>query len=205
MGPLYLSDFIPSTSPSLGTTLTGLLANLLTYQTHILSKVLAQTVPSSWNALPQIATWSPPPPPAGVCPGVTFSTPLPSALYGRAAENFPCILSSPVLDFLFFPPEHSSSQHNINLSCSLFTVSLYLLGQRDFFSNEEDSLWANICCQCASFCFKLEEDHSELTSVAIFVYFICEVPPQHGWMSGGGPCPGSEPPNLGCWSGGCWT
>ena len=37
----------------------------------------------------------------------------------------------------------------------------------------------------------------ELTSVAVFFCFICEMPPQHGLMSSIGPCLESEPVNPG--------
>ena len=37
----------------------------------------------------------------------------------------------------------------------------------------------------------------ELTSVPIFLYCVCGVPPQHGLMSGVGPCLGSKPVNPG--------
>ena len=46
---------------------------------------------------------------------------------------------------------------------------------------EEDSPWANICCQSFSFC--LRKIHTELTSVPVFFYFVCGSPPQHGLMS----------------------
>ena len=47
---------------------------------------------------------------------------------------------------------------------------------------EEDCPWANICCQSSSFCLK--KIITELTSVAIFLYFVCGALPQHGLMSG---------------------
>ena len=51
-----------------------------------------------------------------------------------------------------------------------------------FFFSEEDWPWANICCQSFSFC--LRKIVPELTSVPVFLYFVCELPPQHGLMSG---------------------
>ena len=50
------------------------------------------------------------------------------------------------------------------------------------FSGEEDWPWSNICCQSSSFC--LRKIVPELTSVPIFLYFVCGTPPQHGLMSG---------------------
>ena len=47
------------------------------------------------------------------------------------------------------------------------------------------------------FCFLVRKIRPELTSVPIFFYFVCEMPPQHGWMSGVGPHPGSKPANPG--------
>ena len=44
--------------------------------------------------------------------------------------------------------------------------------------------------------FVYEEVCSELTSMPIFLYFVCGSPPQHGLMSGVGPCPESEPGPL---------
>ena len=41
---------------------------------------------------------------------------------------------------------------------------------------------------------------SELTSVTIFLYFVCGSLPLAWLMSGAGPHPGSKPVNLGCWS-----
>ena len=34
----------------------------------------------------------------------------------------------------------------------------------------------------------------ELTSVPVFLHFVCVSPPQHGLMSDVGPCPGSKAP-----------
>ena len=44
---------------------------------------------------------------------------------------------------------------------------------------EEDWPWANICCQFSIFC--LGKTVTELTSVPIFLYFVCGTLPQHGW------------------------
>ena len=52
-----------------------------------------------------------------------------------------------------------------------------------FFSFGEDGCpWANICCQSSSFCSR--KIVAELTSVPIFLYFVCGTPPQCGSMSG---------------------
>ena len=45
-----------------------------------------------------------------------------------------------------------------------------LLGS--LFSCEEDWLWTNICCQ--SSCFRLRKIVAELTSVPIFLHFMCD-------------------------------
>ena len=48
------------------------------------------------------------------------------------------------------------------------------------------------------FLFFVRKIRPELTSVPIFLYFVCGMPPQHGLMSGVGLNLGSEPVNLGC-------
>ena len=49
--------------------------------------------------------------------------------------------------------------------------------------DEEDSAWAYIHCQSSSFSFCLRKISPELTSVPIFPYFVCGMPPQHGrWV-----------------------
>ena len=47
-----------------------------------------------------------------------------------------------------------------------------------FFPPEEDLPWPNICCQSSSVC--LRKIHPELTSVPVFLYFVCGSPAQHG-------------------------
>ena len=62
------------------------------------------------------------------------------------------------------------------LSHSIFTIQfclfVFVLGG---FFGEEDLLWANICCQSSSF-FCLMKISPELTSVPIFLYFLCGLP-----------------------------
>ena len=63
------------------------------------------------------------------------------------------------------------------------------------FSGEEDWPCANFCCQSSSFC--LRKIVPKLTSVPVFLYFVCGMPPQHGLMNGYvGLCQGSKPTNL---------
>ena len=45
----------------------------------------------------------------------------------------------------------------------------------------DDWPWANICCQSSSFC--LTKISPELTSVPVFLYFVCGMLPQHGWWA----------------------
>ena len=66
-----------------------------------------------------------------------------------------------------WPSFESWSKH-----CLPVTLMSYL-----FFA-EEDWPWANICCQSSSFC--LGKILPELTSVPIFLYFVCGPLPQHG-------------------------
>ena len=61
-----------------------------------------------------------------------------------------------------------------------------------FFFGEEDWPWANICWQSSSFC--LRKAGPELTSMAIFLCFVCV---SHGLTSGVGLCLGSEPMHSG--------
>ena len=76
----------------------------------------------------------------------------------------------------------------------------FLLGLFLFFY-EEDSPWASIHCQSSSFFFLcLRKISPELTSVLVFLYFVCGMLPQHGLMSGAGPPLGSGPVNQGCWN-----
>ena len=47
---------------------------------------------------------------------------------------------------------------------------------------------------------------AQLTFVLIFLYFVCEMPPQHGWMGSVlGPHPGSKPMNPGLLKRSTWT
>ena len=57
-----------------------------------------------------------------------------------------------------------------------------------FFFCEEDWPWANICCQFSSFC--LRKIVAELTSVPIFLYFVCRMLSQCGLASSGRSTPG---------------
>ena len=67
--------------------------------------------------------------------------------------------------------------------------SPYPISQKTFFYfPEKDSPWANICCQSFSFC--LRKICPEPTSMPVFFYFVCGLPPP---MSGVGLCPGTEP------------
>ena len=56
---------------------------------------------------------------------------------------------------------------------------------------EENWPWVNICCQSSSFC--LRKIVPDLTSVPVFLYFVCGMLPQHDLMK----ClhPGSKPMN----------
>ena len=74
-------------------------------------------------------------------------------------------------------------KHIIKSNCPFFVVFC-----------EKDWLWVNICCPSSSFC--LRKIVAELTSMPIFLYFVCGTLPQHGLMSGSFLCPGSEPVNT---------
>ena len=78
----------------------------------------------------------------------------------------------------FGPLIHSlltSLLDDTNSQCSSQNVlSFFVFG-------EEDWPWANICCQSPSFC--LRKIVPELTSVPIFLYFVCGSLPQHGLIS----------------------
>ena len=67
------------------------------------------------------------------------------------------------------------------------------------FFGEEDWPRDSICCQSSSFC--LRKIVPELTSVPIFLYFVCRVPPQLCLMSG--VWVWTQDTNLQIW--GCWT
>ena len=70
--------------------------------------------------------------------------------------------------------KESSIYVEFSTSLLLFYLSIYLFG-------EEYWPWANICCQSSSFC--LRKIVTDLTSVLVFLYFVCGMPPQHGLMS----------------------
>ena len=53
--------------------------------------------------------------------------------------------------------------------------------------------------------FLLRKIVPELTSVPMFLYCVCGLPPQHDLLSGVGPCLGSKRVNLGQQSKVCWT
>ena len=62
-----------------------------------------------------------------------------------------------------------------------------------FCFGEED--WQHMLAQGQSSFFCLRKIVAELTSVPIFLYFICGMLSQHGLMRGVGLHPGSEPMN----------
>ena len=89
------------------------------------------------------------------------------------------------------PPKDCVSQLSPWISCIIkFSVSIRsfplvykhaVLSPVSFFS-EEECRWANVYCQSSSFC--LRKNVAELTSVPVFLYFVCRMLPQHGLMSG---------------------
>ena len=67
-------------------------------------------------------------------------------------------------------------QNQRSQSFGVVTIVLFV-----FSYGEEDWPWANVCCQSSSFC--LRKIVLELTSVSIFLYFVCGMPLQHDLMS----------------------
>lgn len=78
------------------------------------------------------------------------------------------------------PPNYPKKKKLLSW-CKTYVFCFVVLQFAFSFFCEEDWSWANICCQPSSFC--LRKIGPELTSLPVFLSFICGTLPQHGLMS----------------------